>query len=313
MRILPIAMVGLMTGCKYEENLPEQDLKGKIRIPKEAISSLTLIDDDGVPFVENGEAILRDEDGDETDRIDITGEVGLLGPVYIGAYPSVEDGHYDYKHPEMGPILDANFPGDTYPYGGTTVGRFDYGCYEQLVCKVVTGRFTSYSEIIDFFRDVVQEPILGQDGTEVTSGVAYQEQCFEGQNLTDEHELAFVDEEPFETDESLGDYFKPYFQDKGEFFEAEVIIPHALVEKGMSIWGWVDMPSKKFSFSSCDEGAGKNFYRYSEQFYTGTNYPNVLNFPGLYIDDGDWVVDDEAIVTNAEQEFVIEMSYKFEG
>jgi hypothetical protein len=332
MRITSIVMLGLLTGCEYDEKLPQQDLKGKVRIPKAALTSLTLIDDEGYEFLKDGVIHLRDwseEDSieyllDEAGNkvtLDIGVDMlGLLGPVYIGAFPSIEEGHYDFKHPEMGPILDADFPGDTYPYGGTTIGRFDYGCYEQLVCKVVTGRYTSFDEVLDFFRDTVQNPILGPDGEEVTSGITYQEECFEGQYLTSEEEISFMDSEPFETDDSLGDYFKPYFKDidknknsdDDDFYEADVIIPHTFVEKGMAIWGWVDMPSEKFSFASCDESAGDYFYRYSEQFYTGTNFPNVLNYPGLYIDGGDWVVDEAAIVTDPDKDFVIELSYKYE-
>ncbi len=338
MRIIPIAMVGLLTGCQFDEKLRQKDLRGKVRIPKEALTTLTLIDDNGFEFLKDGKVAKRDWDkwdatgeldyvwvldgnGDPElddsgeripETIDISSMMGLIGPVYLGAFPSVEEGHYDYMHPEMGPILDEQFPGDTYPYGGTTIGRFDYGCYEQLVCKVVTGRYTNYGEILDFFRKVVQEPVLGPDGVEVTSGVTYQEQCFEGRYLTSDDELAFLDDEPYETDESLGDYFKPYFKDKGDFMEADVIIPHAYFEEGMALWGWVDMPSQLYSFATCDETTGSQIYRYSEQFRTGTNYPNVLNYPGLYIDKGDWIVNDAAIVTDPDKDFVVEMGYKYE-
>ena len=148
-----------------------------LREGERALLQAQLIDADGVPIMENGFTI--DEEGNQV--LDVSDQMGLLGPVYLGVFPSVEDGHFEYPHPEMGPVVDETLPGNTYPYGGTTVGRFDYACYEQLRCKVVTGRYKDYSEIIDFFADVVQEPIIDPDGTVVTSAVNYQEHCYQGE------------------------------------------------------------------------------------------------------------------------------------
>jgi hypothetical protein len=289
MRITLILLAGLVMGCEFQEVLQERDLKGTVRIPKEALE-ITLIDDEGV------------------ERI-VSGDIRMLGPVYLGAFPSVEEGHYAFQHPEMGPILDADYPGDTYPYGGTTIGRFDFGCYEQLVCKVVTGRYESYDDVLDFFRDVVQDEIKGPDNKPVGSGEEYQERCFETQYLTSDDELAFVDGDPHE---DVRPYFKPYFEEDGDDFVADVVIPHTLVEKGMQLWGWVDMPSAKFDFVTCDEGDGRFFNRYSEQYYLGTSYPDVLNYPGLYIDDGDWVVNDAPTITNPDKDFELILDFKYE-
>ena len=92
------------------------------------------------------------------------------------------------------------------PYGGTSVGRFNCACYEQLRCKVV-GRYDSFQSIIDFFADVVQEPIIAPDGTEVRSGATYQT-LLHYKYVTSDDELSFVDEEP---NEDVSPYFKPYF------------------------------------------------------------------------------------------------------
>ena len=164
----------LLSGCSFDEGLRERDLTGLVRIPVEALTSMELVDTDGTPLMQDGFTL----DADGNPVLDITEQYGLIGPVYLGGFPSVEDGHYEYPHPEMGPVLDPDRPGNTYPYGGTTLGRFDYACYEQLRCKVVTGRYDSFQSIIDFFSDVVQEPIMAPDGTAVVSGATYQEHCF---------------------------------------------------------------------------------------------------------------------------------------
>jgi hypothetical protein len=293
MRISPILLAGLVMGCEFQEVLQEQDLKGTVRIPKEALD-LTLIDDEGVERV-------------------ISGDIRMLGPVYLGAFPSVEEGHYAFQHPEMGPILDADYPGDTYPYGGTSVGRFDFGCYEQLVCKVVTGRYESYDDVLDFFRDVVEDEVKGSNNEPVGSGMEYRERCYESQDVTSNNEIAFVDDDPYE---DVKPYFKPYFEEDGDDWVADVVIPHTLVETDMKLWGWVDMPSPKFKFVTCDEAAGDYFYEYSEQYYQGASFPDVLNYPGLYIDDGDWVVDNAPSVTvkknGSVDDFELTLDFKYE-
>jgi hypothetical protein len=304
-----MGLIGLsFGGCAYEENLNEKDLTGLVRIPLEALESLQLIDSDGTPIMDGGFTL--DENGDPI--LEITDQMGLLGPVYLGAFASVEGGHYAYPHPEMGPILDADRPGDTYPYGGTSVGRFDYACYEQLRCKVVTGRYTDYRDIIDFFADVVQEPIIDPDGAEVTSPDAYQEHCFGTEHVTSNDELSFIDDKP---KENVLPYFKPYFRlnDEGTHYVADVTIPHTIVVDEMELWGWVDMPSARYNFSTCDESEGGYHYRYTEQFYKGSSYPDLLNYPGLYIDEGDWVADPFVVDINTDDNFVIDFNIKFEG
>ena len=109
--ILPL----LQLGCTFDENLPHKDLVGTVRIPKEAIT-ITV--------------------GQDDEAREIT-DPRVLGPVYIGAYPSISEGLYPFAHPEMGPILSEGQDGNTYPYGGSSVGRFDWACYQRLACKTV--------------------------------------------------------------------------------------------------------------------------------------------------------------------------------
>ncbi len=297
-----------LSGCgSFDEGLRERDLTGVVRIPVEALTALELVDPDGTPIVQDGFTL--DEEG--TPVMDITDQMGLIGPVYIGGFPSVEEGDYAYPHPEMGPILDEDRPGNTYPYGGTSIGRFDYACYKQLTCKVVTGRYDSFQSIIDFFSGVVQEPIIAPDGTEVLSGATYQEHCFSTEYVTSDDELSFVDDDP---NEDVSPYFKPYFRLNGEgtHYEADVTIPQALFIEDMELWGWVDMPSVRYNFTTCDSDAGTQYRRYTEQFMEGSSYPDLLNYPGIYIDEGDWVAE-PVVLSDADEKFTVDFNFQFEG
>ena len=279
--LLLSALVLSLTGCAYDENIAQADISGVVRIPKEAIT-IALSDPDSVE-----------------DRI--VEDMRALGPVYVGAYPSVREGDYPYLHPEMGPVIVAGQTGDTYPYGGTSVGRFDWACYEAVVCKVTTGRFTDYDDLIDFFANVVKDPIKDLNGEEITNGTEFQERCYDALYATSDHEVPFI---------SGADGLD--FTDQGDYLEAEVTIPHVTVVPGMSLWGWVDMPSKGFNFSTCDSTAGWYYSRYSENYYTGSSYTHLLNRPSTYIDDGDWVADDPPVINSADDDFVLELGFKYE-
>ena len=296
-----------LSGCTFDEGLREQDLTGIVRIPVEALTTLKLVEADGTPIVQDGFTV----DADGNPVLDITEQYGLLGPVYLGGFPSVQFDDYAFPHPEMGPVLDPDRPGNTSPYGGTTLGRFDYACYEQLRCKVVTGRYDSFQSIVDFFADVVQEPIIAPDGNEVLSGATYQEHCFTTEYVTSDDELSFVDEDPYE---DVSPYFKPYFRlnSDGTHYVADVTIPQSLFVEDMELWGWVDMPSEQYSFTTCDTAAGSSYYRYTEQFMEGSSYPDLLNFPGIYIDEGDWIAE-PVVLADPDDKFTIDFNFHFEG
>ena len=300
----------LLTSCgTFDEGIREKDISGVVRIPVEALETVQLTNLAGDVLVSGG--FTRDAEGNPVESV--LEEFSLIGPVYLGAFPSVEEGHFEYLHPEMGPVLDPTQPGNTYPYGGTTVGRFDYACFEQLRCKVVTGRYDSFKGIVDFFADVLQQPIINPDGQEVTTGDAFQEHCFDTEYVTSDDELSFIDDDP---NEDVSPYFKPYFRlnKEGTHYVADVTIPHTLFVEGMTLWGWVDMPSPFYSFTTCDgsDGAGSWHYRYTEQYYKGAGFPDVLNFPGTFIDAGDWIA--EPIVLNdPDKDFTIDLNFHFEG
>ncbi|NOY24321.1 MAG: hypothetical protein GXP62_00465 [Oligoflexia bacterium] len=277
--LLLMSLATLASGCKYNENLPEKDLHGVVRIPK-SLADVQISDLDGNQWT-------------------ISDDVRAIGPVYIGVYAGIDDTLYDYPHPEWGPVLDDTKGGDAYPYGGTSAGRFAWGCYQSTVCKTVTGRFDGYQDVLDFFRDVVKAPITDYAGNEITSAEQYQERCFLDEYVTSNDELDLVG--PLD------------FTDQGDYFEADVTILHTQYLPGATIWGFADMPSPTYSFSTCDDSNGAYHYYYEESYYEGTNFQDVLNFPGLYIGSGDLVSDNPVVVDDPEQDFVLELGYKYEN
>jgi hypothetical protein len=269
----------LAAGCTFDEDVGRVDLVGTIRVPKEAASF-----------------VLRDtETGEEVTVTDPRG----FGPVYVGVFPSVQEGLFEYLHPEMGPIVDAEYEGNTYPYGGTTVGHFLPGCYEELACKMVSGRYTSYSDILDFFANVIEEPINGPGGEEVGSDEEYQERCFDVFEVTSDYEVGLVAQEHD-------------FVEDGDYYVADVEVLNVDMHEGMQVWGWIDMPSPTFSFATCSTGDGQYYYEYDEQFYWGTNHPQLLNYPSTYIDAGDWVASDTPTITADSLGFEMTLGYQFE-
>lgn len=268
------------TGCTYDEKLPTVDLQGTIRLPRSAMQ-VTLFDE-------------------ETREDRVIEDIRALGPVYIGAFPDVRSGDFAYDHPEMGPITDADYPGNTYPYGGTSKGRFDFGCYQSMVCKMVTGRYSSYDDVLEFFRDVVKDPVTDAQGEEVTNGDVYRETCYDEMYITSDEEVAFLAR-------------TPDFHEEGDYLVADVTMLHVNWVEGMKLWGWVDMPSRTFDFSTCDDGNGVYYSRYSESYYEGTNASELINFPSLYIDEGDFVstADGAPTITDPDQPFELNVEFQY--
>lgn len=278
---VPHLSVGLLlstlAACTYDENLPNADLKGTVVIPKE-LASVTLGNTEGTWTIED--------------------DARAIGPVYIGVYAGIDDTLYSYPHPEWGPVLANQSAGDAYPYGGTSAGRFAWGCYKATVCKTVTGRYDSYQSVIDFFRDQLRAPLVDDLGNEVTSAEEYQERCFEVESVTSDEELDIVG--PLE------------FVDDGDNFVAEVEILRTQWDPGVSVWGFADMPSSSFAFDTCNPSEGGYHSWYSEGYYKGTNYRDVLNFPGYYISKGDLVSDNPVQLEDPETKFELVLGYKHE-
>lgn len=256
----------LLSACSFDEQLPEIDITGTIRVPREA----------AVWSVVNEDGSISESEPDPR----------YIGPVWLGAYAAVESGILDFPHPEMGPILNTDSPGECFPYGGTSVGRYAFGCFPSVACQVVTGRFSTFDDIIDYFQ-VIEEPVTDPYGEEVVSGKYYEQYCLDYFHVSTLQELPFlaIDEEgnpdlEFTEDPATGE------------FVAEFRMPHTVWHEGMQIWGWVDQLDTRFrSYSSCNETFdGNTSYEYNLDFDAGGAYGDILNYPWLYIQEGDWVV-----------------------
>ena len=49
-----------------------------------------------------------------------------------------------------------------------------------------------------------------------------------------------------------------------------------------------------------------------EQYDVGSNFSDVLNFPGTYIDHGDYVENEGYVLTSTDDEFVLELGFRYE-
>lgn len=280
-----LTLIAILTGC-YNENIPQVDVVGKLVVPEEAATR-------EVPtFDENGEIT-----GSET----VT-DPRLIGPVFLGAFSAIDQESFAYPHPAMGPIISPDYPGDTFPYGGTTVGRFDFACYEALACKVVTGRFTSYGDVLDYFKNVLGKPVTDSHGDEVMYGDTFQQECYRLFHATSDEEFAFIGPQDF-TQNADGD------------FEAEFLMAHTTLVPGMALWGYMDAPTISTenaalngTFDTCDDNLGNQRYDYDQTYFEGQPYPDILNYPSLYLRAGDWVADGTTTVQTADDQPVITLS-----
>lgn len=269
-------------GCAYQETLPEKDITGTVVIPAAALTR-TLFDGTTVT------------------------DTRLIGPVFLGAFSGIDTISFAYPHPSMGPIITTNTPGDTYPFGGTTIGRYDFACYPSLACKVVTGRYESYDDILDYFANSLANPVKDAEGNVVENGTTYQQECFDYFHATSDAEMSFLGDLDFQ-ENSDGD------------FEAEFMMAHTVLVDGMVLWGWMDAPSIDLAnpdssgeYSTCSPTAGRENTLYDQTFYEGRVYSDVLNTPSTYINTGDWISQgtDAEIIHSEDDHPVVRMDFGF--
>lgn len=266
-----------LAGC-YQENLAQVDISGKVVLPRAAATRT-------IPLVE--------ADGTVNGTTEVT-DPRLIGPVYLGAYSGIDTDAYDFPYPAMGPVIGGE-PGNSFPYGATTIGRFDFACYEFLACKVTTGRFADYNDIIDYFANVLATPVVDPHGVPVGSGSEFQQRCYDYYNVTSDKELSFLSDLDF-VENADGD------------FEAEYLMPHTTFVEGMSLWGFMDSPTvdpvspgNNGVFSSCNLNSGRQYVEYDQDFYEGSPYTDVVNVPSYYVRVGDWVADGTTTMTSPDE------------
>jgi hypothetical protein len=268
----------LAAGC-YQEDLPQIDIAGKVVVSRGAATRT-------VPTV--------DADGVLTGVTELT-DIRLLGPLYLAAYSGMDNTSFSFPYPAMGPVIGGD-PGNSFPYGATSVGRFDFACYSDIACKVTTGRFKDYNDVLDYFANVLANPITDEHGVRVTSSSAFQQACYDYFYVTSDEELSFIGADQF-TENADGD------------FEADFLMPHTTYVEGMAIWGFVDAPvidtaspSQNGVLTTCDLNAGRNRIWYDQDFYEGAPHEDITNIPGYYLATGDWVSDGTSVMTSADDQ-----------
>jgi hypothetical protein len=256
-------------GCKWDEELPIEDLRGTVVVPAEAATRTVL-------------------DPDSGELVQIT-DVRNIGPVYLGYYASIVEGLESYPHPERGPAFEQDRPGDTYPYGGTMVGDIRFACLEFLTCKVTTGRYVDYDHLVDWFNNVIGTPITDASGVEVTNGDYVRQVCYDALHHTSDEEVGLTATD--RNDDGTVDALDLDFVENSDGdFEAEFVAWQQDFYDGFSIWGWLDTPSEQsFQLSTCTFSDGYTRNEYNEYFYGGRAERDLLNYPSIYIASGDWV------------------------
>lgn len=266
-----------LAGCEFKENLPEGDIEGTVIVPAEAATR-----------------VIVNEAGEEEEVKDLR----FIGPVYLGAYSGIDTVSFSYPHPKMGPVVQPDVPGDAFPYGGTTVGRLDFACYSFISCRVTTGRFIDYDDILDYFR-LIGRPVVDENGVEVQTGEAFQQACYNYYYATSDAEMAFL----------AGSDGLSFKENSDGDFEASFTLNHTLLEDGASVWGWMDapqistlFPDQNGYFSTCNESEGREETEYDDTFKEGVAFDDLLNVPSTYIGAGDWVTDDAPTLSVTEED-----------
>lgn len=250
-----VPLVLLVSGC-YDEGLNIRDLTGRVVIPREAV--------------------VRTIDGQEV------ADVRNIGPVYVGVYSGIDAEGGSYPQPEA-PL------GIAFPYGGTSVGDFRNPCIQDLACKVVTGRYTDFDDLLEWFRDVQDDPPVDNEGGEITTGEYIRQQCFELLEYTSDEEIRLSTDKDGDGEITVADLD---FQENADGdFEGRFTLYQQEFVEGMAVWGFMETPQDGAAFSTCNEQLGYQENTYNRNYRTGTHFQDILNEPDRRIEGGDWTTE----------------------
>lgn len=272
---LALMVAGSVSGC-FSEDLQIFDLEGTMVIPRDA-------------GIING--ILDPATGVEA--VDPQPDIRALGPAYVGLYASVRNDIGESPLPETGPSLariDEQTFFQSHPYGGTTVGDIRFGCYQALRCKMISGRYTDFDDIVDWFANYLGTPVTDSLNREITTGDAIRQSCYEILRVTQDEEIRITATEDRNEDGEIDEGDLDFVVDGNGDFVAQFIIREADYFEGMTAWGFMDAPSGLgFDFATCDQERGFNDTNYNANYQAGVQQVNVLNIPDAYLDAGDYV------------------------
>lgn len=283
--LVPLLVLG--TSACQDEGLVLRDLDGTVILPREAARAVLPI---------------RQEDGSFVDTEVV--DVRLLGPVYLGLYAQIDYSVELYPHPLLAPGSDpSRADGDAYPYGGSTVGDFRNACLEALACRIVSGRYSTYQEIIDWWDATLDKPLTDALGAPITTGDYIQQNCFDLQEVTDDEEIRILPREDRNGDGNIDAGDLDFVKDENDDWVGTFRIWEQEFFEGFELWGFMDAPvGQEYAFSSCDTTLGYTENTYTRNFRAGAQFQDLLNVPRKYINDGDWVAsrpftwtDDQAV------------------
>ncbi|MCB9696690.1 MAG: hypothetical protein H6738_07920 [Alphaproteobacteria bacterium] len=307
-RVIPLLSL-LASGCAYEEGLLIQNMTGTVHIPGQ-FATRDIVLPDGTT---------------ET----LGPDIKLLGPVYLGLFPSVQPANVAerYPYPEVGPQYKADVQGDTYPYGGTTVGDLRYACFSFLACKLSSGRFVDYQEIVDWYAKI-GTPLKDEAGAEVTNGEYLRQTCYNILAATTDDEVRITAYEDRNDDGTIdaGDLDFVYDAANDEFVGEFTLWQQEFFYDqnqegctpgkdctGFSLWGWVDSPGAgSFQFSTCDASSGFQNQEYNADFFGGRAHQDLLNFPSKYISTGDVVASEPFVWSNIDDHPALYLDFPVE-
>jgi hypothetical protein len=298
-KLHPVLLIPLVAACTYDEGIVVKDMTGTVRIPV-AAATRTFTHEDG-----------------STETVT---DPALIGPVYLGLYPAVVEGLESYTSPAQGPVFQAGVPGDTYPYGGTSIGDIRFSCVEYLKCKVVSGRFVDFDKMVSWFNDTLEQPITTSEGDVVQTGDYVADQCYDLLHYTDDAEIRLTVTEDKNGDGNLDENDLDFVRD-GDFFVADFTIwqqeyfQNEDATQGFSLWGWMDAPSEvNAKFTTCDPNSGYQETEYNKDYYAGRPFNDLLNHPAQYIAGGDWVASAPYVYHSPDDENVeLTLDFPVEG
>ena len=287
-RIIALAVLPLLglSACGFNEGLIIEDMEGRVIIPRAAATRV----------MPNGEEIT---------------DVKLIGPVYLGLYAEVRNDILQFPHPEVGPSFSEDQVGNTYPYGGTSVGDIRYPCLEDLVCKVTAGRFLDYDEILDWFGTYFEDEVVDEQNRPVTTGEFIQQTCFERLRVTSDDEVRLIQSVDTNEDGTIDALDLEFVENADGDFEGDFKIWQQEFTDGFKLWGWMDAPARNDGrINTCNSSEGFYDGEYTSNYRGGRPYRELLNFPQDFLQEGDWVASDPHVYSAWDDDVVITMDFE---
>lgn len=291
-RPLLTLFIGASAAACFSEGIDNVNLDGVVVVPKEVatrdiVRTIQQFDANGDPLLDDeGELVFETE-------IEEVVNPALIGPVYVGLYSGITSDLEEYPYPERGPRFRAGVEGNTYPYGGTTIGDIRHPCFESLKCKLVSGRFVDFDDIVDWFNNVIQQDVRDSSNNPIENGELFRQTCYELLRFTEDAEVRLTATEDRNGDGVIDARDLDFVENADGDFEAPFRLWFQEFIPGFSAWSFMDGPNpQNYTFSTCNPDLGQRETIYDRDFFVGLQYPDVLNQPSEYLVGGEnenWV------------------------